>query len=414
MKSYIENNRAYIGFVWHAFFLALTMSMLDLNTVFPSLVDELTGSKALFGLLYSIMLGVPFIFNFLFSHYLKTKKYKKKFLLLGIYMRAAAFLGMALFTYFFGITHPILVFVSFFVWVFLFSVSAGLAGISYTDITAKTIPASSRTNLYAVKQFFSSIAALSGGLVVGKIFSLGSLSYPGNYSLSLLIGFAGLLVASVGFIIIKEPGAEKTQKNQEPLKEYIKQIPLYLKNDANFRKYIIVENLSSFGIMIMPFYMIYAKEKFSLDSSYIGRYLLFQIIGTILSTIVWAAIAKRFDAKAIVRFCVFLGGLIPLAAIGLSFLGPDYFAIVFLLIGFIISGRRIGFEPYLLGIMPDEHRTEYLGIRGTLNILTVVLPILGGFFIEWLGYYFVFILVFVIMIFTAFLLKKSTYNTDLL
>ncbi len=63
MKSYIENKRAYIGFVWHAFFLALTMSMLDLNTVFPSLVDELTGSKALFGLLYSIMLGVPFIFN---------------------------------------------------------------------------------------------------------------------------------------------------------------------------------------------------------------------------------------------------------------------------------------------------------------------------------------------------------------
>ncbi|MDD4743923.1 MAG: hypothetical protein PHN53_04930 [Eubacteriales bacterium] len=67
----------YFAYIWHGFFLALTMSMLDLNTVFPALVSELTESKALFGLLYSIMLGAPLVFNLVFSHVLKTRPYKK-------------------------------------------------------------------------------------------------------------------------------------------------------------------------------------------------------------------------------------------------------------------------------------------------------------------------------------------------
>ncbi len=160
--------------------------------------------------------------------------------------------------------------------------------------------------------------------------------------------------------------------------------------------------MASFSIMIMPFYMIFAKEIFSIDSSYIGRYLLFQ-----MSALIWGLLAKKLNAKSIMRVCIILGGLIPLIAIGLSFLGPDYFAIVFLLIGFIISGRRVGFEPYLLDIAPDEHRTEYLGIRGSLNIFKIILPILGGFFIETLGYYFTFSLVTIVMFISSFLLKKE-------
>jgi len=407
----VKNNRtykiAYAGFLWHGFFLALTMSMLDLNTVFPALVSELTGSKALFGLLYSIMLGVPLVFNLIFSHFLKIKKKKKKFLLLGIYLRSIAFLGMAVFTYFFALSKPILAFGSFFLWISVFALSGGLAGISYVDIMAKTIPSDKRTNLYAVKQFFSSGAAFLGGIAISKIFTESSLNYPNNYSLSLFIGFIGLLIASIGFLFINEPASEKIPESREPLKEYLKKVPKYLKDDFNFRRFIIAENMASFSVMILPFYMIFAKEVFGLDNSYIGRYLLFQITGTILSALLWGILAKKFSSKTIVRTCIVLGGLIPPVAIGVSFLGPDYFAIVFLLIGFVISGRRVGFEPYFLEIAPDEHRTEYLGIRGTLNIFIVILPILGGIFIEILGYYFTFILVSVVMIASSFLLKKK-------
>ena len=147
----------YAIFIWHGFFLALTMSMLDLNTVFPTLISTFTDSKIIFGSLYSIMLGAPLVFNLIFSHYLKTHALKKKFLIFGIYIRSLSLLGMAVFTYFYGLKHPTLVVSSFFLWIFLFSVSAGFAGISYADLIAKTIPSNRRTELYATKQFVGSL-----------------------------------------------------------------------------------------------------------------------------------------------------------------------------------------------------------------------------------------------------------------
>jgi hypothetical protein len=44
--------------------LGLTTSMLDLNTVFPALVTELTGSRVVFGLLYGVMLGARWCLTF--------------------------------------------------------------------------------------------------------------------------------------------------------------------------------------------------------------------------------------------------------------------------------------------------------------------------------------------------------------
>jgi MFS family permease len=398
--------RVYTVVIWHAFFLALTMSMLDLNTVLPSLISELTESKILFGVMYSVMLGAPMIFNLVFSHYLKTCRYKKKFLMLGIYLRSLSFLGMAVFTYLFGLKNPIMTINSFFFWVFIFSISGGFAGIAYADIIAKTVAGKKRTELFAIKQFFSSIAAFLGGLVITKIFNISGMGFPVNYSITLSIGFVGLSIASLGYYFIKEPPSEKLPIGKESFKDYLKKVPQFLKNDINFRRYILIINLESFGAMIMPFYMVFARDTFSISSSYIGKYLIFQVIGTIFSNLVWGYLARKFDSRVIVRACIFIGALIPLVSIGLSMIGPDYYAIVFLLAGFAVSGKAISFEPYLLDIAPDEHRTEYLGIRGTLNIFVIVLPVLGGLFISTFGYYFTFSVVSIVLLTAGIILKK--------
>ena len=396
----------YIAFIWHGVFLALTMSMLDYNTVFPALVSTLTESKIIFGLLYSITLSAPLIFNLVFSHYLRTYSYKKKFLFLGIYLRAFSFLGMAIFTYFFGLDKPYVVITGFFFLVFVFAVSGGFAGIVYADILGKLLPPKERTQLFVIKQFFASIAAFGGGLIISRIFSLSDLAFPANYSLTLLIGFVGLTIASLGFYGIQEPKEEISTETRLGFKDYLKQVPHYLNRDSTFKRFVLVENLPSFSAMVLPFYMIYALDILNVDNSYIGKFLLFQIGGTIFSNLVWTYIAKYYDARLIMKTCILIGGITPLVALILAAIGPEAFAIVFVLMGFMQSGRRIGFEAYLLDIAPTEQRTVYLGIRGSLNIGAVVLPILGGTFIEFLGYPTTFIVVSLVMVTAAFLLKK--------
>ncbi len=390
-------------FIWHGFFLALTMSMLDFNTVFPALISELIDSKIIFGLLYSIMLGVPLIFNLIFSHYLQYYQYKKKFLLTGIYLRSLAYLGMTIFTYFFARENPLLVIISLFFWISLFSLSGGFAGLAFTDIIGKLFTREQRGRVYAYKQFTSSFAAFLGGFIISRIFTTNRLDFPANYSLALFIGFAGLFVASLAFWLIKEPPSKLEKKEREPLKTFIKNIPVILKRDSRFTRFIVVENMTSFSLMVLPFFMVFARDTFNIDETYIGRYLLFQVAGTILSNLFWGYISGNRGSKMVVRTCIFLGSLIPVSAIILSYFGPDIYAVVFFLIGFIISGRRIGFDPYFLEIAPEEERTIYLGVRGTLSVLVVLMPVVGGFFVELLGYYFTFITVSVVML-SAFLL----------
>lgn len=399
--------KSYMIFVWHGFFLYLTMAMIDFNTVFPTLVSTLTDSKITFGLLYSIMLGAPKLFNIIFSHYMNQHRYRKKFLLGGIYLRAVSFLGMAFFTYHYGADNPEFVILSLFILVFIFSISGGFAGISYGDIIAKTVVREERGKLYAVKQFAASLAAFLGGILVQNIFSAESMAFPLNYSIILFVGFLGLITAASAFWFINEPPSVSSDREVLSLTEYIKKVPDILKSDRRFFNFIVVENMASFSMMLLPFYIVYAGDTFNIGSSYIGKYLLFQISGTVLSNLLWGYISSRFNSKAVVRICILGGAVIPLLALMLTPFGPDVFSIIFFLIGFLKSGRLVGFEPYLLYLSPDDRRTVYLGIRGTLNILVVLLPLLGGIFIDYLGYVFTFVLVSVMMSAAFFLLKKE-------
>jgi len=393
--------RTFFAFIWHGAFLALTAAMLDLNTVFPSLINALTESKIILATMITILLGTPLIFNVIFSHFLRRAKSKKKFLLIGIYLRGLSFLGMAIFVYFYAKDTPSITILSLFFFLFIYSISAGFAGISYSDLIAKTITDSKiRNKLFTYKQFLSSISGFLGGLIVTYIFTQNML-FPINYTINLIIGFAGLFIASIGFFFMKEPETEAVADSDESLKTFFKKIPKILKNDNEFRRFIIVENLSSFGIMIMPFYIVFAREVLFIQDKYIGIFLLIQISGKIISTILWGLIGKKWDSRTVVTICIVIGGFIPILAILLSIYLPSLFGIVFFLLGFTISGRQIGFSPYLLDIAPKDKRVEYLGIRGSMNIFIVVLPLLGAIIIESFGFIPTFILVSIILLSTA-------------
>jgi MFS family permease len=226
------------------------------------------------------------------------------------------------------------------------------------------------------------------------------------------MGFIGLLVASGAFWCIKESPSKI--ERYEPLSVFIKKIPEILKSDRVFSRFIIVENLTSFNLMILPFYIVYAKEIF--NSLLLTFYLFAIIVGTIVSNLFWGIISKKFNSKTVIEICIFIGALIPILSLLIVPFGQYFFILIFLLIGFIKSGRIIGFNPYLLDIAPESKRTTYLGIRGTLSILTVVLPLVGGLFIEFFGYTFTFYLVTIVMLVSFFLFRDKNVekaNSDI-
>lgn len=402
----MKRRSVYAVFIWHGFFLALTLAMINFGTVLPALVDELTPSRTVFGLLYSILLAGPYLFNILFGHFLSAFRYRRPFLILGIYIRAAAFLGMALFVWLFAKTAPGVVVASLFVWLALFALSGGLAGLVYADVVGKLVPRKERGTLYAVKQFVSGGASVAGGFIVAGTLGSASMGFPRGYAVLLFIGFLGLMVASAAFWFIKEPPSPALEQ-REPVGALLRGIPGILRENPEFRRFVIVENLSGFGLMVLPFYMLFAKESFALAGSYVGRYLVVQTAGILLSNLVWGALSRKWDSMAVVRACILIGAVTPLLALISAHFGPAGFYPVFFLTGFMYSGRRVGFEPYLLDIIPEETRPLFLGIRGTLDILVALLPPLGGFFVDMTGFRPLFFTVTAVLACAFFLLGRN-------
>ena len=400
-------SKIYIPFLWHGFFLAITMSMIDMNTVLPALISELTDNTIVFGALYSILLGAPLVFNLGFSAFLQKFSLKKKFLLIGMYFRSFSFAGMAFITLLFAKNHPITTLVGFYIFIFIFSISGGFASIAYSDIVGKLLPPEKRGILYSLRQFFSGIAALLGGVFVAWIFKNGTLPFPINYALGFFIGSIGLIIGSLGFFRLKETPTQVAAIEHSSKEGFAKNIGKILKEDRRFLKFIIIENISSFSLMILPFYMVFIKNSFSNYMNYIGIFIIAQVIGSIFSNFIWAYISSKFGSSSVIKLCIFMGATIPIIAIVIQPLGIIWYIIVFLLLGFITSGRNIGFESYLLDIAPDDKRTMYLGIRGTLNILVILLPLTGGFIINLLGYYITFGLVSLVMFLGFFSMKTK-------
>ncbi len=403
IKKYLERN--YIAFFWHGIFFAISAALVDLNTVLPGFITNLSQSKIVLGIATSILMGGPILFQILFIRIIDPLPYKKGTLLIGIYLRVISFFGMFLASLYLPAISPILTIYVLFILLLIFSISGGFAGMSYMDIIGKITEKKTRGEFFAIKQFLSAAASIAAGLTVRKVLNLKTLPFPKNYATLFLLATIALFIASIGFLLIKEPKTEKKREDRG-FKEYFSLIKEILKRDHNFLKFIIIENIAGLGIMIIPFYLSFAKDLIKIKESEIGTYLTFQILGAIFSNLLWGKISKHIGSKKTLEICLLLGSMLPIIAIIIQKFIPVLFFLVFFGVGMVISGRQISFNTYLLDISPEDHRAVYVGINGSLVIFMIILPLIGGGLIETLGYYITFLFVSAGMFFNFLLASK--------
>ena len=411
-----EQTKRKLPWLWHGFFLAITLSMMELNTILPGLISELTDNRVIFGAMYSVLLGAPLLFNLPMSRLMRQYKGRRIFLLIGIYARALAFVGMAVAVYKLAGGFPSVALLFLFLLIFLFAVGGGLAGTAYSDLVGRTFTAPERGRLFAIRQFVMGIGALLGGLLVARLLKADTLSLWDRYALFFAIGAAGLFLGAMGFWAVRDTeegipanGLKTPEVLTNPSamgkQGMFREAWVTLKEDPQYARFILVENITSFSLMILPFYLVYARQQFSDFTAYFGTYVLLQIIGGLVSNFFWGWVFSKAGNRPVIRICITFGAMMPLLAMATAAAGPVWYALVFFLVGVVTSGRNIGFEPYLLEIAPDEKRTLYIGLRGTLNLLDVLLPLLGGILIQMAGFPAAFVTVSAMMLLSLFLFR---------
>ncbi len=383
-QKYSKSN--FKAFVWHAVFLALTKNFAEINTVIPTMLIQAGGTPFHLGLLTTIMVGGSKFMQIFFAAFLTHKEKTRKYLFMGIYLRVGALLILGYFLSFAENMEGKYVITFILLLMTLFSFSGAFAGIAYNDILGKSIAVDSRKRFFIVKQILGGTAVLISALVARKILTV--YSYPINYSILFILAGLFLLVGSGGFWVIKEKVSSVT--GSLSLRKKFALFGQALAEDKVLRNYLYAVNTTSLGIAIIPFLIALAKKNFGLTGTDVGNYLLLQVAGVIVATILFKFMAKEQGYRGILTIHILSGALLPIAALLLQD-NPNLFMLLFPLSGLVLASKEIAIPGILLEISNNNNRAIYTGISGAGSVATIIFPIAAGTMITVIGFAPVFI-----------------------
>jgi len=353
--------------------------------------------KVIVGLFSSVMNTGSVLPQLFVANRLESKVYKKPVLVMAITIRALCWGLLGLITYFLGGSHPLIIVISLFFLLTLFSFMGGIAVVPFTDIWGKAIPSTLRGRFFGYRQLFGGLLAISAGFIVKYILGNKSLSFPDNYAFLFLFSFIFISISYLALGSIKEP-VEEVHKTRLTFKNFLKKAFGILKLDKNYRMFLFVQILIGANGLILPFYVLYAKEVIGIEEKMIGMFISAQMLGSTLSNVLWAYLSDYAGNKKVIQINAFLSLLMPIVALLITRPLWTLFLLLFILIGFSTAGGAIGYTNFLLDTAPSKDRPAYISLNGTLTVPVMLLPLIGGTIIHYTSYKFLFIITMVIML----------------
>jgi len=381
----------------HGVFFNGGMAFSNPTTILSVFLNTFTHSKVIVGLFSSVMNTGSVLPQLFVANRLESKVYKKPVLVMAITIRALCWGLLGLITYFLGGSHPLIIVISLFFLLTLFSFMGGIAVVPFTDIWGKAIPSTLRGRFFGYRQLFGGLLAISAGFIVKYILGNKSLSFPDNYAFLFLFSFIFISISYLALGSIKEP-VEEVHKTRLTFKNFLKKAFGILKLDKNYRMFLFVQILIGANGLILPFYVLYAKEVIGIEEKMIGMFISAQMLGSTLSNVLWAYLSDYAGNKKVIQINAFLSLLMPIVALLITRPLWTLFLLLFILIGFSTAGGAIGYTNFLLDTAPSKDRPAYISLNGTLTVPVMLLPLIGGTIIHYTSYKFLFIITMVIML----------------
>ncbi len=393
-KHYHRNFNA--GLI-HGIFFQASAAFANINTVLPAFVSLLTSSTFAIGLLAGVQ-GIGGVLPQMFTAYLlEDKVHKKPYLLAIITLRWISWAFLAWLTFTYGSAHPTLILIVLIILFSLFSIAGGVGTVVYADIFSKAIPAQRRGRFTGLRQMLGFTMAIGAGYVVKRILDNDSgIPFPNNYALIFMLSALFLLIAFLGFALIKEP-AYPTTRTAQSLSDMLRQALLLARQNSNFRRVLWTKALMMAGLALAPFYVVYARTEIGVEAGMIGLFLMAQMVGGASSNILWGWLGDRVGNKQVILWTAVSGTLIPLLALLATTMSPYIFLAVFAALGATMSGMNLGFNNFMLEMAPLELRPTCIALQNSLLAPLALLPILVGLLIQTISFPILFVAIILLM-----------------
>ncbi len=138
--------------------------------------------------------------------------------------------------------------------------------------------------------------------------------------------------------------------------------------------------------MVLPFYVVYARQELGAPTEVIGWFLMAQVLGGVLANLVWARLVDRYGSRQMLTVCAVTSMLTPLLALLLGRLGWVGLLPVIFLGGATVNGRGVGFSSVLLELAPAVERPTYAALNAVLILPAAFLSLVAGVWLQYGSY----------------------------
>ena len=361
----------------------LAEAVLGGTTVLPIFISRITASKVLIGLAGTMANAGLFMPQLIVANLIGHMKRKMPVYTWSGGIRIGTIWAIALLVAFAGHSGSAFLLAGFFSLYATYCLAGGVANIPFMDIVARTVPSERRGTFFGARLFFGGVASALAGIGVKNI--LASKPFPESFAILFISAAVVVTGAIISFCVIREP-AGPFRESRIPFREFLRKGPFLLKNVKSYRMLLVVRILLAVWGMPLPFYIIYAQERLALAPGDVGVLLSIQMVGTLVSNILWGYLSNSRGNKIVLVAVSAVAVFCPvLALLGVQFL-PAFplvsFGAVFFLIGSTWGGLGLGYNNYLLDVSPADQRPVYLGFMNTFLAPALLLSAVGGLIID--------------------------------
>lgn len=397
----------------------LGTALIDSTTVLPVLVQSLTGSTFLSGLIISLRFAGQGWPQLISASLVSGRTYRKYYYLL-VSMPGRLLLLWPAALLLAGVTDPAVVAPAIFIGYTAFWMSEGMSIVPWVDMLGKTIPPTRRGRLFASMHVLGGMLGIGAGLWIRWLLQSPTVPYPVGYGVLFLAACIALTVSALSLGVLREPPSPHDEQRYSTL-ALIKDIPNLLVSMPPFRLLVLVQALFGFAVLPAPFYILYASGLLrsvvaptaGTESIGVGIFLSVQTAGMIVGNTALGFLGDHYGNRLMLRVLALFHVLVPMSAMlagyiaraaGLQTIGI-YLAFfpTFFIFGSLLSGTWMGVTNYLLELAPADDRPAYIAVMNALNIPAVLLPMIGGLLLRSLGFPGIFLIA-IIALSTAFFL----------
>jgi MFS family permease len=251
---------------------------------------------------------------------------------------------------------------------------AGFVATAWQDLVARCFPVDRRGRLMGTTMFIGAgMGALGSGF---SAWLLTSFDFPTNFVYTFIIAAAAITLSWFSLSLTREP-VQPVKAPRRSNRQFWAGLPHIVRQDHNFRRYLIARLLMALGGMGVGFVAVAAVTRWQVPDSTVGVFTGVMLVGQTISNLAFGWLADRYGHKISLE----IGALASMLAFALAWIAPApaWFYAVFALLGVTMGAVIVSGILVVMEFSEPERRPTYVGLANTgAGLVGMAAPLLGA------------------------------------